>query len=140
MAMLTRDQLKTYFETGDTPTQSEFFDLLESIPIFQSDSNYYGKETTITAFNGGGQANAYELTRCISIITTCTNPNDSVKFNNNGLVKVYYIYNKTANASDIYPSVGGEINNLGVNNPISIPAGQIFAFACYGAGSWMKIT
>ena len=39
MAELTRAVLKTFFETGDKPTQTQFGDFLDSYLNFQSDSN-----------------------------------------------------------------------------------------------------
>jgi hypothetical protein len=35
MAQETRDTLKTYFETGDFPDQTQFQALLDSIPVFK---------------------------------------------------------------------------------------------------------
>lgn len=39
MATQTRTALKAWFETGDTPTQSQFSDFIDSVPNIQDDLN-----------------------------------------------------------------------------------------------------
>lgn len=48
MSEQTRVVLKTYFETGDKPTQAEFIDTLDSLPNFIDDKAYRYIEVSLT--------------------------------------------------------------------------------------------
>ena len=136
MAEKTRTELDAYFETADTPTETEFGHLIDSIPNFQDDGNYYGKEINITAFAGGGQANAYELSKKVNVVTICANGNDSVKLPTGNIVRVFTLFNNTVNTVDVYPPVGGFIDNLAVNIPDPVIAQEKRMYVNYDTGKW----
>ena len=115
MAEKTRAELDAYFNTGDTPSDAQFQDLIDSTPNFQEDDYFYGKEINITAFVGGGQLSAYQLSKHLNVVTTVNNPLDSIKLPAGNVVRKIFICNFGGNALHIYPFIGGEINKLGVN-------------------------
>lgn len=90
----------------------------------------------LTALAGGGQSGATAVSQFqISRFTTVANPNDSaiLGFTNLGHWRV--IINATANAMNLYPRTGDQINALGLNNPFSIPAGKTALFFCAPGGT-----
>lgn len=137
MAQKTRTELDAYFNTGDTPTEAQFQDLIDSVPNFQDDNDHYGKDINITAFNGGGQANAYQLANHVNIVTVVANPGDSVKLPTGNIVRAYFINNSGACAMNIYPPVGGQISNAGVNVPFSLPINSSALIINYDNLLWM---
>lgn len=136
MAEKTRTELDAYFNTGDTPTEAQFQDLIDSIPNFQDDQDAYGKEINITAFNGGGQANAYILTKHISVITVAANPLDSIKLPIGNKVRTFLVLNYSGNAVNIYPPVGGRFNNLAINAPYNMGIGTSWLAFNYDDLKW----
>ena len=136
MAEKTRAELDAYFNTGDTPTETQFQDLIDSIPNFQDDDDHYGKEINITAFNGGGQANAYVLTKHISVITTAVNPGDSIKLPTGNIARTFLVLNYSGNAIDLYPPVGGRINNLAINAQYNMGNGTSWLVFNYDNIKW----
>lgn len=136
MAEKTRNELDAYFNTGDTPTEVQFGNLIDSVPNLQDDCDKFGKEIAITAFNGGGQANAYELSNAINVVTVCANVDDSIKLPANNIVRTYNVYNKTGNQCAIFPCVGGEINQLGLNIGHAFASGKILTAVNYDDKKW----
>lgn len=81
-------------------------------------------ENSITAFAGGGQANAYTLNSMINRVSTVASANDSIKLPATYIQLLpIYIRNDGANSLNLYPKSGGTINSLGANNPLAIAAG-----------------
>jgi len=96
-----------------------------------------------TAFGGGGQANATQLDRMVCWVTTVAAPADSVKLyavpihSNPGICGPRTIViNLGANACDIYPGAGCQIDALGANNPYSLAAGGKREFWPSSATQW----
>lgn len=139
MAEKTRTELDTYFETRDTPSQAQFGDLVDSVPNFQDDDDHYGKEINITAHAGGGQADATILTKKVSVVTTAVNANDSIKLPAGNIVRSFYLWNDTANNIEVYPPVGGEIKNNGINVGEIMAADDERLFVNYDDKKWFKI-
>ena len=89
--------------------------------------------TSVTAYAGGGQANAVNVGLQLTKVATVGSAADSIKLRAvaaGGCTG--YIHNLGANACNLYPPSGGAINALGTNNPISIPAGS--------AAMWFSLT
>jgi len=134
MTKRTRAVLNTYLETDDMPTQAQFIDLVDSSPNFENDGVIVGGTPNVTAFGGGGQANATVLTTLVSTITVCAAPGDSIKLPTARGGNVFAIVNATATSCNLYPDAGQEIMALGVNNPQAVAAGEVFLFASTGTG------
>lgn len=140
MANKTRTQLKAYFETGDTPTESEFIDLIDSNPNLTDDNIYYGNDNSITARAGGGQADAYEINNKINVVATCVNNYDSIKLPAGNIVRVFIVYNNTNRIVTIYPPVGGFINNWAVNVGSNIAGQDKRIYVNYDSNKWIEIS
>lgn len=96
----------------------------------------YSSTDSIVAYAGGGQTNAVPLTTEVNFVTTVATAGDSVKLApaQQGLRQT--VINQGANSLDIYPSVGGQIGSLGVNNPYILAAGSQVTFNAQVNGEW----
>lgn len=90
----------------------------------------------LTALAGGGQTGATSISSYqVSRITTVASGGDSVMLGMAVMGHWRFIINAGANAMNVYPRVGDQINALGVNNPFSIPAGKSCFFFCAPSGT-----
>lgn len=136
MAEKTRTYLKGKFESGDTPTEQDFIDLIDSNPNFTDDKDYYGIENNITAYAGGGQTNAYELTNKINVVITAVNPYSSIKLPSGLKGRIYTLYNKNTNSVTVFPPVGGYLNNLAINAGHTIGSYTHLIMINYDTNKW----
>lgn len=88
---------------------------------------------SVTAHAGGGQALAVILTSDVNIITTVATTGDSVKFPLGAIIPIptsttRVVVNRGANAVNVFPTVGGQIDALGVNAAFSVPANKVMVF------------
>jgi len=132
----TKAELETYFNTGDIPTEAQFADFIASYENLKDGNLLVGSDPAITAFAGGGQANAYQLTKKMNEVTVVAVVNDSIKVGSALVGRVYWITNSGANAMNLYPAVGEQISGGGANNPVSIAAGVSRRYICVIAGDW----
>lgn len=91
----------------------------------------------ITAFAGGGQGSAVQLTSVVNRVTTVGTAADSVKLPAAvpGL-EVTVINAAAANAMNVFPATGEVINALAANTAISVAANKAISFFCAVAGVW----
>ena len=92
--------------------------------------------TGLTAFAGGGQANATALTGNINRITTCATTNDSVKLPLGTVGRRQTLYNGGASTAAVFPQTGESINSGAVNASFSVAATKSAAFECVATGLW----
>jgi hypothetical protein len=128
--------LKTYFETGDIPTESQFSDWLTSYSNLVDNNWLDSLEAAITAHAGGGQGSAYALTKLVSIITTCATNNDSVLLMPALAGRWMRLTNSGAATCAVYPQSGEAISNLGTNNAVYVPPSYTLIVFCNAAGAW----
>lgn len=140
MGTQTRTVLKTYTETGDIPTEAQFTDIIDSCVNINDDGILVSGEDAIVAFAGGGQANATQLTKKVNHVTVVAAPNDSTKLPVGVPGMSLMFWNDGVNICDIYPAAGGEILNLGVNNPANINPNNNIILGCYAANQWMYVS
>ena len=100
----------------------------------------YSSQAGITAFAGGGQANATQLTGVVCEVTTCATNGDSVKLPVGIAGRTCAIHNAGAAALNIFPSSGEEIVPLGVDQPQSLGTTGGHFFVCYTAGNWFRVS
>ena len=136
MAEQTRATIKANFETGDKPTETQFGDAWDSYVNLLDDGALVGGEDAMTAFSGGGQGSATQITKKVNRFTTVAAPADSAKLPVAVPGMSVYVENSGVSAMDLYPAVGGVIAGLGVNNPQSVPAGVTIILASSVAGGW----
>jgi len=91
----------------------------------------------ITAFAGGGQASAVLLSSNINEIATVATTGDSVKLLSAVAGLDVTVINNGANALDVFPNTGDQINALAVNVALSLAAGSSLIFKAYNATNWV---
>jgi hypothetical protein len=101
-------------------------------------ANVYKGFAAITAFAGGGQANATQLSGEVSFVATVASAGDSVKLPVAALGKRFLVFNQGANSTNIYPTTGGQIDALGANNPYALAAGGVREFWGKNATDWVS--
>jgi hypothetical protein len=100
-------------------------------------------ENAITAFAGGGQTNAYQLSNAYNRVTVVATAADSVKLSplcntaNVGL-QVWVANADASDALNAFPPVGDAINLLSANTAISVPAVKSMVFTCVATNLWQS--
>lgn len=91
---------------------------------------------SITAFAGGGQGSAVQLTSTVNNITTVATAGDSVKLPEAIAGLVVIVQNNGANAADVFPATGETINGGSANAAVSLPAGARMEFIGTTTTNW----
>lgn len=91
----------------------------------------------ITAFAGGGQANATQSADRKVLIETVASSGDSVKTIAATVGAYQHFQNRGANAANIYPQSGANFLGEAADGPLSLAAGNDLAIFCYTAGEWV---
>jgi hypothetical protein len=125
-----------------TGADMEFVDKISGLVVFafrKAANNQIVQATAdnLTAHVGGGQANGLLLTAAYNRFTTVTSGNDSALMppSLNGLDMVI-INAAAANAMNIFPALGDQINTLGVNAAFNLAANKTVTFYCCTSGQW----
>lgn len=137
MAEKTKAELKTYFETDDKPTESEFSDLVDSVPNIKDNGILVGGEDDIAAHAGGGQANAYQLTKKINKVKTCASDDDSIKLPESVAGMECVIWNNVNKYLRVFPYLGEYVGTRSVNVAAGLDYNDIMYLHCYVSGKWM---
>lgn len=91
----------------------------------------------LTAYAGGGQANATALPSAINRVTTVASAADSVKLPAATAGLMVTVINAAAtNAMNVFPATGEIINALSANTALSVAANKAITFYCAVAGTW----
>jgi len=138
MAEQNRTTLKSYFETNDYPTESQFSDLIDSCENIADDGVLVGGEDDITAYDGGGQANAYQLTKAHNRVSTAAQAHDSIKLPVGVPGMICSVWNDSGYTIDCYPATGGQINEDGANVPVEYINNQRKFLVCYASNLWVS--
>lgn len=93
--------------------------------------------TGLTA-TGASQATALALPSDWNVVAT-TPPGTGVILLAGSAGRGTRVFNQGANALLVYPVLGGSINALGVDNPLSLAAGAAVEFAAFSANLWFSI-
>lgn len=92
--------------------------------------------TGITAFAGGGQANATQLSATYNRVTTVATIADSVKLPVALAGMRMVVFNTAANSLNVFPATGGFINALAVNTALAVAGTKSTEFVCMVDGTW----
>ncbi|AIB51786.1 hypothetical protein E24_00084 [Faustovirus] len=105
-------------------------------------SSPFGATTGITAFAGGGQGSATQLTTVTNIVTTVATIADSIKLPlaADWLGDMIIVKNNGANSLNLFPGTGDSINALGANNPLAVAAAGMVQLVAVGATSWQSVS
>ncbi|OGS72427.1 MAG: hypothetical protein A3F91_12345 [Flavobacteria bacterium RIFCSPLOWO2_12_FULL_35_11] len=86
----------------------------------------------VTAYAGGGQANAYQLTKDKSRIDICATDSDSVKMMSAVIDSTEKeVINNSSKDVNLFPAIGENFLGLAINTPITLAAGtriRLFVF------------
>ncbi len=112
-------------------------------------------EDNITAFAGGGQASAYQLSGQMSRITTVASGADSVALPKAILVGIgdsrpgalgflAFVRNDGANAMQVFGATPDTINGAATGTGVSVGAGKsalfwLHSISAAGVGSWLML-
>lgn len=146
-------------QTGTFTCREQYFDFGENLDIFQilgqggavrAGETYTGlvygtlmAQDNVTANPGGGQANAVQIVSPMVRITTVGSAGDSVVLpvSKRGM-QIVLINDAAANACNVFPATGEQINAAGANTAFSAAAQNgtgtsgTFIFYCFSAGAW----
>lgn len=90
----------------------------------------------ITAYAGGGQANATALTASFNRVTTVASVGDSVKLPAATLGAQVTVFNKGSNSMDVFPATGDKVNALSTNAGYGLATAHGAIFTCMVTGTW----
>lgn len=100
-------------------------------------------DNALTAFAGGGQANATQLAAAFNRFTVVATAADSAKLQQctTDLIglQVTVANADAADAMNVFPATGQSINLLAANTAISVPAVRSMIFTCVANGLWQSI-
>ena len=101
-----------------------------------------GATTGITAYAGGGAANATQLTAGVNVVSTCATTADSVKLPLVGSVgSCVVVRNGGAAPCAVFPPTGGTVNGGSANAAFSVTNAKTAEFICVSAEglTWVAI-
>lgn len=108
--------------------------------IFQVGILGITRESGITAFAGGGQTSAYQLTYGLNRVTVVASANDSVKLPVCLGSKVVIVANNdAADSLNVFGQTGETINALSANTAFAVAANKVAIFVCAADGAWYTI-
>lgn len=136
MSEQTRTVLKTYFETGDIPTEAQFIDLIDSLVDIIDDGVLVGGENGIIANPTGTFAAATLLTKRNNNVTVGAIGNDSVKLPIAIAGMVCMVRNSSGVQISVFPNTGASINDGPVITSITLNPGIIGRFHCTDVANW----
>lgn len=95
--------------------------------------------SNITAYAGGGQANATQLTAKTNEVTVVATAGDSVKLPAAVAGLEVAIFNAdVADACDVFPFSGDSLGS-GINTAVSLAAGSAIRYVCFSATQWRNV-
>lgn len=92
--------------------------------------------TGITAYAGGGQTNATQLTATFNEVTTVATAADSVKLLEATVGLTQIVLNDGANSLDVFPFLGDKINDGSTNASVSLAPGTTVTFKAVSTTEW----
>lgn len=102
----------------------------------KSQSIYNSLTNSITAFAGGGQADATTLTTKWNRILTCVTRDDSVKLPQGTEGMHLMLINRGDQLCKVYPASGENFYGQSDDVAISLPVNTYMEVVCYAAGEW----
>jgi len=137
MSVVTSAVLKQYFQTGKKPTETQFANLIDTLfSRGTTSSGVYTTTTDITAFAGGGQADATQLTTEYNKVTTVATDADSVKMMDAIVGQRMLIVNAGVSSLAIYPKTGELFEGLSANTKVDLSKTASLEAFCFATGIW----
>lgn len=92
--------------------------------------------TGITAFAGGGQTNATQLSAGYNRVTTVATAADSVKLPASVAGMMVVVTNSSANSTQVFGTTPDTINAVATATGVALAAGKTGIYVCPVAGAW----
>lgn len=125
---------------GLSPTDTPTFASVTAASFISTGLDKKSVQNAITAFSGGGQGSATQLTKAMNRVTTVAAGGDSVKLPAAVAGESVLVVNAAAaNAMDCFPASGEVINALTADTALSIIANSSVMFNCVVNGTWNTI-
>lgn len=106
--------------------------------LFYDETSY---ANALTAFAGGGQANALLLTQKINRVTTVATAADSVRLPKAlAGMSMVVINAAAANSMNVFPTSGDAVNALAADAAFAVAANKTVLLFCAVDGIWNAIT
>ena len=130
------------------PTKTDFqpgFRLLGGTDVNLALTNILSNEglsaqVGITATAGGGQTNAYQLSKSLNRVTTVATAADSVKLpSTRGGGKILAITNSGANSLQVFGRATATINGVAAGTGVAQAAGITALYICPAPGIWFRL-
>lgn len=108
-------------------------------------TNELGIDLVNQAASGNSQGTAVLVaSAAVNITSSTAGVNDSVQLSLtkggiSGVLRLFVIYNSSANTINVFPRSGGVIDAAGTNNAVTIGAGKMRIFFPYSAVGWTSI-
>jgi hypothetical protein len=97
-------------------------------------------QTGVTAYAGGGQANATAITSSYCVVSTVATAGDSVKLPSAAAgLKVTVFNEDSTDALDLFPNTSDNIDGAGVDTAVSLAAGNNVTYFAIDATNWRQI-
>ena len=96
-------------------------------------------QDALTAFAGGGQASATQITAMNARVSTVATAADSVKLMSAAPGLFLTVINAGASSMNVFPATGDTINALSANTALAVAAGKACSFICTVAGKWYSL-
>lgn len=95
--------------------------------------------TTITAYAGGGQTNATQLSKGINHVTVVATAADSVKLPASAAGMVVHVINGASNSMQVFGAGTDTINDVATATGVAQAGGKAATYVCPVAGKWFRI-
>lgn len=114
---------------------------LVSVGFFtnQADAIGGGVATGITANVGSSQATGTALTQAVNVVATCAIAGDALLLPRASAGDELWVRNNGAASADVFPQVGGKINNAAADAAFAVAASKTAVFKCIGGVDWIAV-
>lgn len=100
----------------------------------------YSAADALTAYAGGGQTNALQLTKGVNRISTVATAADSVKLPASVPGRIVFVINGAAsNSMQVFGAGTDTVNDIATATGVAQAAGKSAVYICPVAGKWYRI-
>lgn len=121
-----------YFESSDGLTDYK----IKKSTLCGNDM--FGGDPAITAYAGGGQASAYQITKKYNYVTVVATGGDSLKAPAAKSGMIFFVGNAGANTLNLFPASGEKILGRAVDANTTVATTKGIELVCIVDGIWME--
>ena len=139
MSEINRAGLKTFFETGDTPSEAQFGDLIDSSVNITENGYFDGVTSAVAGVVPSNQGTAVGISKRFSKVITGGAGASGVILPTVRQGGMLVISNASGYPVDIYPKAGETIEPYAVNIPLQIQDKEVVILIGSGGSFWKVI-